>query len=115
MVDSTNMLMQSFCTRRSQKLKKTVISVPFFALGILAVKSIEKKVDEIDPLRRDATPSLRTTDLKRKLWSSGRVLGSQSKDRRFDPHSMLNGSGVNAMPGNDYWFLVIFLLDASND
>ncbi len=34
-----------------------------------------------------------------KLWSSGRVLGSQSEGRGFDPHPMLDGSGVKAMPG----------------
>jgi len=34
----------------------------------------------------------------RKLWSSGRALGSQSEGRGFDP--MLDGSGVKAMPGS---------------
>ncbi len=33
---------------------------------------------------------------RRKLWSSGRALGSQSEDRGFNP--MLDGSGVKAMP-----------------
>jgi len=34
-----------------------------------------------------------------KLWSSGRVLGSQSEGRGFDPHPMLDGNGVKTMPG----------------
>ncbi len=38
-------------------------------------------------------------DDKRKLWSSGRVLGSWLEDRGIDPHPMLDGSGVKAMPG----------------
>jgi len=33
------------------------------------------------------------------MWSSGRVLGSQSEGRGFDPRPMLDGSGVKAMPG----------------
>jgi hypothetical protein len=33
------------------------------------------------------------------LWSSSRVLGSQSEGHWFDPHPMLDGSGVKAMPG----------------
>jgi len=37
---------------------------------------------------------------KRKLWSSGRALGSQSEGRGFDPCPMLYGSGVKAMPGS---------------
>ncbi len=38
-------------------------------------------------------------DSERKLWSSGRVLGSQLESRGFDPCPMLDGSGVKAMPG----------------
>jgi len=34
----------------------------------------------------------------RKLWSSGRALGSQSEGRGFDPLPMLDGSGVKATP-----------------
>jgi hypothetical protein len=37
---------------------------------------------------------------KQKLWSRGRALGSQSEDHEFDPHPMLYGSGVKAMPGS---------------
>jgi len=40
------------------------------------------------------------TQTQRKLWSSGRALGSQSEDRGFDPSPMLDGSGVKAMPGS---------------
>jgi len=36
---------------------------------------------------------------KQKLWSSDRVLGSRSKGRGIDPHPLLDGSGVKAMPG----------------
>ncbi len=36
----------------------------------------------------------------RKLWSSGRALGSRSEGCGFDPHPMLDGSGVKAMPGS---------------
>ncbi len=39
-------------------------------------------------------------DLKQKLWSSGRALGSRSEGRGFDTHPMLDGSGVKAMPGS---------------
>ena len=39
-------------------------------------------------------------DFKRKLWSSGRALGSRSEGRGFDPHPMLDGSGVKAIPGS---------------
>jgi len=35
----------------------------------------------------------------RKLWSSGRALGSRSEGRGFDPRPMLDGSSVKAMPG----------------
>ena len=35
----------------------------------------------------------------RKLWSSGRALGSRSEGRGFDPSPMLDGSGVKAMQG----------------
>ncbi len=38
--------------------------------------------------------------LKRKLWSSGRALGSQSEGRGFDPHPMLDGNGIKAMAGS---------------
>jgi len=38
--------------------------------------------------------------LKQKLWSSGRVLGSQLEGRGIDPHPMFDGSGVKAMPGS---------------
>ncbi len=37
---------------------------------------------------------------KRKLWSSGRALGSRSEGCGFDPCPMLDGSGVKAMPGS---------------
>ena len=37
---------------------------------------------------------------KRKLWSSGTALGSQSEGRGFDLRPMLDGSGVKAMPGS---------------
>ncbi len=37
---------------------------------------------------------------QQKLWSSGRALGSGSEGRGFDPHPMLDGSGVKAMPGS---------------
>jgi len=37
--------------------------------------------------------------LQRKLWPSGRVLGSRTEGRGFDPCPMLDGSGVKAMPG----------------
>ncbi len=37
---------------------------------------------------------------KRKLWSSGRALGSQLEGCGFDPCPMLDGSGVKAMPGS---------------
>jgi hypothetical protein len=43
--------------------------------------------------------SLRTKLPKGKLWSSGRALGSQSEGRGSNPHPMLDGSGVKAMPG----------------
>ena len=36
---------------------------------------------------------------KRKLWSSGRALGSRSEGHGFDPCQMLDESGVKAMPG----------------
>ena len=36
---------------------------------------------------------------KRKLWSSGKALGSRLEGRGFDPYPMLDGSGVKAMPG----------------
>ncbi len=36
----------------------------------------------------------------RKLWSSGRALGSQSVGRGFDPRPMLDESGVKAMSGS---------------
>ncbi len=36
--------------------------------------------------------------MERKLWYSGRALGSQSDG--FDPCPMLDGSGVKAMPGS---------------
>jgi hypothetical protein len=42
---------------------------------------------------------LQFPSLQRKLWSSGRVLGSQSEGCGFDPRPMLNGNGVKAMPG----------------
>ncbi len=45
--------------------------------------------------------------LKLKLWSSSKVLGSRSKGRGFDPRPMLDGNGVKAMPG---WLLVPGLL-----
>jgi len=35
----------------------------------------------------------------RKLWSSGRALGSQSEGCGFNPCPMLDGSGLKAMPG----------------
>jgi len=38
--------------------------------------------------------------LKRKLWSSGRALGSRPEGRGFDPCPMLDESGVKAMPGS---------------
>jgi hypothetical protein len=38
-------------------------------------------------------------DTKRKLWSSGRALGSQSEGRGFNSYPMLDGIGVKAMPG----------------
>ena len=38
--------------------------------------------------------------LRRKLWSSGRALGSQSEGRGFKPRPMLDGSGVKAVPGS---------------
>ncbi len=42
---------------------------------------------------------------QRKLWSNarsnGRALGSRSKGCGFDPHPMLDGSGVKAMPGSN--------------
>jgi hypothetical protein len=38
--------------------------------------------------------------LQRKLWSSGRALGSQLEVHGFDPCPMLDGSGVKAMPGS---------------
>jgi len=37
--------------------------------------------------------------VERKLRSSGRALGSRSEGRGFDPHPMLDRSGVKAMPG----------------
>jgi len=37
---------------------------------------------------------------QRKLWSSGRALGSQSEGRGFNPRPMLDGSGVKAMLGS---------------
>jgi len=37
----------------------------------------------------------------RKLWSSGRVLGSPLEGRGIDPHPMLDGSGVKAIPGSN--------------
>jgi len=39
-----------------------------------------------------------TIDGKRKLWSSGRVLGSWLDGRGIDLCPMLDGSGVRAMP-----------------
>ncbi len=36
----------------------------------------------------------------RKLWSSGRALGSQSEGCGFNPCPMLDGSGVKTMPGS---------------
>ncbi len=38
--------------------------------------------------------------IRRKPWSSGRALGSRSEGRGFNPHPMLDGSGVKAMPGS---------------
>jgi len=38
-------------------------------------------------------------NLNRKLWSSGRALGSRSEGLEFDPRPMLDESGVKAMPG----------------
>jgi len=40
------------------------------------------------------------TSLNRKLWSSGRALGSQLDGCGFDPLPVLDGSGVKAMPGS---------------
>jgi hypothetical protein len=37
--------------------------------------------------------------IKQKLWSSGRALGSRSDSCGFNPHPMLDVSGVKAMPG----------------
>ncbi len=37
---------------------------------------------------------------RQKLWSSGRVLGSRLEGRGIDPRSMLDRSGVKAMPGS---------------
>ncbi len=37
---------------------------------------------------------------KRKLWSRGRALGSQSEGRGFDHCPLLDGSGVKPMPGS---------------
>jgi len=37
---------------------------------------------------------------KQNLWSSGRALGSWSEGCVFNPHPMLDGSGVKAMPGS---------------
>ncbi len=37
--------------------------------------------------------------VRRKLWSSGRAVGSRSEGHGFNPRSMLYGSGVKAMPG----------------
>jgi len=34
------------------------------------------------------------------MWSSGRALGSGSEGHGFDPHPMLDGSGVKAMSGS---------------
>ncbi len=39
---------------------------------------------------------LKTFQALRKLWSSGRALGSQLEGCEFDPCPMLNGSGVKA-------------------
>ncbi len=37
---------------------------------------------------------------KQRLWSGSRALGSQSEGRGFNPHPMLDGSGVRAMNGS---------------
>ncbi len=39
--------------------------------------------------------------VKRKLWSSGRILGSQLEGRGINPRPMLYGSGVKAMSGSN--------------
>jgi hypothetical protein len=44
--------------------------------------------------------ALITKTIYRKLWSSGRVLGSRLEGRGIDPHPMLDGSGVKTMPGS---------------
>ncbi len=41
-----------------------------------------------------------TSKVKAKAVSSDRALGSRSEGRGFDPHPMLNGCGVKAMPGS---------------
>ncbi len=38
--------------------------------------------------------------VRRKPWSRGRELGSQSEGRGFNPCPMLDGSGVKTMPGS---------------
>jgi len=45
---------------------------------------------------------------KRKLWSSGRALSSQSEGCGFNPYSMLDGSNVSHARINSYaqfWFI----------
>jgi len=39
--------------------------------------------------------TLEQMNSQRKLWSSGRALGSRSEGRGFDTRPMLDGSGVN--------------------
>jgi len=44
--------------------------------------------------------ALITKTIYRKLWSSGRVLGSRLEGRGIYPRPMLDGSGVKTMPGS---------------
>ncbi len=53
---------------------------------------------ENDPIVKTSNQlEMLDTFTKRKLWSSGRALGSEGC--RFDPRPMLDGNGVKAMPG----------------
>jgi hypothetical protein len=45
----------------------------------------------------------------RKLWSSGRILGSGSEGRGFDPRPLLDGRGVKAMQGAGAWTFSLML------
>ncbi len=50
-----------------------------------------------------------------KAVSIGRVMGLRSEGPGFDPHPMLEGSGVKAMSRVNYCWYLVTSLNASND